>query len=155
LLLWPSPGGGGCIGTTASGAVGPSRTWQLVGAHVKVHCQTAGQEFVDAGAEFGYVRWGADGVPEHQTLIKREQCAALRSYLRSSKHTPTESQVVAVHILTHESMHMRGASNTDAAALARRYWLALYPRMSEDYRSPDCRAGGALDERLPDAPGER
>jgi hypothetical protein len=151
---------------------------QLVGAHVRVRCQTAGQEFVDAGAELGYVRWGADGVPEHRTLIKREPCAALRSYLRSSKRTPTESQVVAVHILSHESMHMRGekdeaaaeceamqrdartaallgASSVDARALARRYWLALYPRMSDDYRSPDCRPGGALDEHLPDAPWDR
>jgi hypothetical protein len=150
---------------------------QLVGGHVRVHCQTAGQEFVDAGAELGYVRWGADGAPEHRTLIKREPCAALRGYLRSSKHAPTDSQVVAVHILTHESMHMRGekdetiaecealqrdartalllgAAPRDAQRLARRYWVALYPRMSDDYRSSECRSGGTLDEHLPDAPWE-
>jgi hypothetical protein len=151
---------------------------QLVGGQVRVHCQTAGQEFVDAGAELGYVRWGADGAPEHRTLIKREPCAALRAYLRSSKRSPTESQVVAVHILTHESMHMRGekdeavaeceavqrdartasllgASPTQAQELARRYWVVVYPRLSDDYRSSECRSGGALDEHVPGAPWER
>jgi hypothetical protein len=148
---------------------------QLVGAPVVVHCQTAGQEFVDAGAELGYVRYGADGVPEHQTLIKRAQCSALSAYLHSDKVSPSRDQVIAVHVLSHEARHMAGITSEGAAecgamqrdataaellgaseaqglGLARDYWEVVYPLMSDDYRSADCRPGGPLDERLAAAP---
>jgi hypothetical protein len=147
----------------------------LVGAQVQVHCQSLGAEMLDVGAELGYVKWQADGVPEHHTLIKHAPCQRLHDYLNSSKSAPSLDEVVAVHVLTHESMHMHGitgeaqaecaamqrdaetarllgANADDATALARRYWQQVYPRMSDDYRSGDCRAGGALDEHLPDAP---
>jgi uncharacterized membrane protein YeaQ/YmgE (transglycosylase-associated protein family) len=45
-----------------------------------------------------------------------------------------------------------GAAPAEAADLAASYWRDLYPLMPDGYRSPECRAGGALDERLPDAP---
>ncbi|MGI8537087.1 MAG: hypothetical protein ACR2K2_11445 [Mycobacteriales bacterium] len=147
----------------------------LAGTPVQVRCQTLGGAFVDAVAELGYVRYGADGKPEHRTLIKHEQCADLAAYLRSSKHRPSRSQIVAVHVLTHESMHMAGltdevtaecaavqrdsrtarllgANPADARLLAQAYWRTLYPRMPDDYRSPDCAPGRSLDERLADAP---
>jgi hypothetical protein len=147
----------------------------LVGDPVEVNCQTAGQEFVDVGSELGYVRYGPDGVPERATLIKHAQCADLSQYLRSHGDHADDGQVVAVHVLTHEAMHMAGitdearaeclamqrdaktarllgASPQEAADLAGRYWREFYPRMSDDYRSADCRPGGALDQGLPDAP---
>jgi len=133
----------------------------LVGAEVRVHCQPFGGAFVDAGAELGYVRFGPDGVPERATLIKREQCRDLSSYLRSDKEEPSLEQVVAVHTLTHEAMHMSGvtseseteclavmrdaemsrllgASSTAAARLASTYWEQHYPRMPVGYRSENC-----------------
>ena len=88
---------------------------ELVGAPVQVHCQTAGQEFVDAGAELGWVRYGPDGVPEHATLIKRAQCGDLSAYLRSDKTAPTLDQVIAVHILSHEARHMAGQTSEGVA----------------------------------------
>jgi hypothetical protein len=147
----------------------------LAGVRVSVHCQTFGEEFVDAGAELGYVRFGADGVPQRRTVIKYEPCRDLARYLRSGKRSPTPAQVVAVHVLTHEAMHLGGVLNEavaecravqrdartamllgaapDAArALAARYWRDVYPRMPDDYRSRDCAPGGSLDERLDDAP---
>ena len=39
-----------------------------------------------------------------------------------------------------------------ALALAVSYWRTVYPRMPDGYRSSACRPGGAMDERLPDAP---
>jgi hypothetical protein len=148
---------------------------QLAGVQAKVHCQTIGAEMVDVGSELGWVRWGPDGVPEHQTLIKHGPCRALRAYLASSKQRPSDDEVIAVHVLTHESMHMRGLTAESAAecaavqrdamtarllgadpaaasALAHRYWAQVYPQMPEDYRSGECTAGGTLDEHLPDAP---
>jgi hypothetical protein len=147
----------------------------LVGAKAVVHCQTFGQEFFQVGNELGYVRWGRDGIPEHQTTIMRGPCADLRKYLSSDKQHPTAAEIVAVHVLTHESMHMRGitseavaecaavqrdsstaellgANPTAAMALERTYWRIDYPRMSTTYQSAECAPGGALDEHLPNPP---
>lgn len=148
---------------------------RLVGHDVTVDCQTTAAAFVDAGAELGYVRYGADGVPEARTLLKREPCKALRQYLRGGKDAPSEDQVVAVHVLTHEAMHMRGetseavaeceavqrdartavmlgASADEGRALAVAYWRAVYPRLPDDYRTGECSPGGPLDEGLDTAP---
>jgi len=147
----------------------------LAGARVAVRCQTFGGAFVDAGPELGYVRWRADGSPEPWTLIKRDQCRHLAAYARSDKRRPTRDQVVAVHVLTHEAMHLSGrlgeaaaecaavqrdahtarllgARPADAVALAATYWRNIYPLMPDGYRSGDCRPGGPLDEGLADAP---
>jgi hypothetical protein len=147
----------------------------LAGTRVAVRCQGFGGAFVDAGVELGYVRWRADGSPEPWTLIKRDQCRDLAAYLRSGKRRPSRAQVVAVHVLTHESMHLAGVTDealtecaavqrdartarllgapADAArALAVQYWLAVYPTMPDGYRSSECRRGGSLDQRLGDGP---
>ena len=147
----------------------------LLGTQVEVDCQTLTGSALDMGNELGYVKWGPDGVPERRTLIKHQQCNDLHSYLNSSKQRPTAAQILAVHVLTHESMHMSGikveyvaecaAMQHDAAmaqdmgakpaaahALAVAYWLTVYPNMPDGYRSSDCRPGGSLDLHLPDAP---
>ncbi len=147
----------------------------IVGVPVEVRCQAFGGAFVDAGADLGYVAFGPDGVPERATLIQRTQCRDLSAFLRSSKVSPTHEQVVAVHVLTHEAMHMRGlkseaeteclAVQHDAAMaqllgappeaardLAVAYWQNDYPRMPAGYRSEECGPGKLLDARLSDAP---
>ncbi|MBW3595095.1 MAG: hypothetical protein KY391_05905 [Actinobacteria bacterium] len=133
---------------------------EVVGAPVEVHCQAFGEAFVDVGQELGYVRFGPDGVPERKTLIKRQQCRDLASYVRNPDEI-TREHVVAVHTLTHEAIHMSGVSNEaeteclavqhneqmarllgaspeDARRLAVYYWEQVYPRMPESYRSDDC-----------------
>jgi hypothetical protein len=146
----------------------------LAGRPVAVHCQTLGGASFDAGAELGYVRWTDDG-PADWTLIKRDQCRDLTAYLRSGGRDPSRARIVAVHVLSHEAMHLRGEFNeakTECAALqrdawtarmlgaspagaldlARRYWREVYPHMPGDYRDGGCTAGGKLDERLSEAP---
>jgi hypothetical protein len=147
----------------------------LLGTHVEVDCQTLTGSALDMGNELGFVKWGPDGIPERKTLIKHQQCNDLHSYLNSSKQHPSASQILAVHVLTHESMHMSGikveyvaecdamqrdtamaevmgAKPAAAHALAVTYWLTVYPNMPDGYRSSDCRPGGSLDLHLPDAP---
>ena len=147
----------------------------LAGARVAVRCQALGGAFVDGGPELGYVRWRPDGSPEAWALIKHDQCRHLAAYLRSDRHRPSRDQVIAVHVLTHEAMHLSGrlgeaaaecaavqrdaetarllgSPAADATGLAVSYWRDLYPLMPDGYRSPECRAGGAMDERLADAP---
>ena len=134
---------------------------EVVGAPVEVECQSFGSAFVDAGAEFGYVAFGPDGVPERKTLIKREQCRDLSAYLRSDKESPSTEQVVAVHTLTHEAIHMSGVTNEAeteciavqrdedmaralgaspeaATRLAETYWETQYPHLTTEYRKADC-----------------
>ena len=147
----------------------------VAGVRVRVHCQGLAQAFGDLGPELGLVRFGADGVPEHQTLIKWETCRHLAAWLRSGKERPDLDEVVAVHVLTHETMHMAGSTDealtecravqrdartarqlgatpAQARALAIRYWREVYPRMPDAYRTAGCGPGGSLDEHLPDPP---
>lgn len=147
---------------------------ELSGRSVSVHCQDGAEAFVDAGSELGWVAFDAAGVPEPRTLIKREQCKHLRSY-SSHRADPSWDEMMAVHVLTHEAMHMRGerseevaecqavqrdavtaqrlgATPDQARALAVRYWQQVYPRMPDDYVTGACSAGGDLDEHLPSSP---
>ncbi len=130
---------------------------------------------MDAGADLGYVVFGADGKPEQRTLIKRKQCADLSDYLGSDKQHPTHDQIVAVHVLTHETIHMTGVRNeahTECLAMQRdagmaqllgaspeatgelaiAYWRDVYPWMPAAYRSEECAPGKALDAGRLDAP---
>ncbi|HVY10779.1 MAG TPA: hypothetical protein VHB18_11625 [Mycobacteriales bacterium] len=150
----------------------------LVGAQASVHCQTFGQTFTDLSGDLGYVKFGADGVPEHHTTIMRGPCADLRHYYGGDQDRPSAAEIIAVHVLTHESMHMRGqpdeamaeceamqrdaetaqllgATPEESLKLARDYWLVDYPNMPSNYRSEDCKLGGTLDEHLPDPPWTR
>jgi hypothetical protein len=147
----------------------------IVGSSVEVHCQTAGETFTDAGADLGYVAFGPDGVPERRTTIKWEQCRALASFAHSKGVVASRDEMIAVHVLTHEAMHMSGvrseaesecramqrdarmarllgAEGSDARYLASWYWHTVYPHMSPAYRSEDCGPGQALDAGLPDPP---
>ncbi len=147
----------------------------LVGHGVAVHCQTTTAAFVDAGNELGWVPYDDAGVPLPRTLIKRDPCKALRGYLGGDRGNPSRDAVIAVHVLTHEAMHMRGetseavaeceavqrdtvtaallgATAGEAARLARTYWLTVYPQQSADYLSSDCKPDGSLDEHLASAP---
>jgi hypothetical protein len=51
-----------------------------------------------------------------------------------------------------QTARLLGARPADAAALAAAYWENIYPLMPDRYRSGECRQGGAMDERLADAP---
>ncbi|MCW2599403.1 MAG: hypothetical protein JWM02_1232 [Frankiales bacterium] len=148
---------------------------QLVGHRVGVHCQTTTAAMVDAGAELGFVPYDANGIPLPRTTLKRVPCNDLKHYLGGGRANPSYGEVVAVHVLTHEAMHMRGqtseasaeceavqrdrttaallgATPAQAAKLALQYWLTVYPHMPEGYFTQDCKPGGAMDEHLASAP---
>ncbi|HVT64018.1 MAG TPA: hypothetical protein VHD81_02575 [Mycobacteriales bacterium] len=146
----------------------------LVGHPATVHCQTFGQTFTDLSGDLGYVKFGPDG-PERHTTIMRGPCRDLKHYYEGDQAHPSAAEIIAVHVLTHESMHMRGETNEavteceamqrdaetaqllgatpqEGLALARAYWLIDYPNMPDTYRTGDCKLGGPLDEQLPDPP---
>lgn len=148
---------------------------RIVGTSVQVHCQTTGASMLDVTGDLGHVRFGPDGVPEREALVKRQQCRDIRGWRGDGRRDPSRDQVIAVHVLTHEAMHMSGitaeadtecaavqrdtamaralgGSAQEASVLARRYWHEVYPMLHETYRSAECRAGGAMDERISDPP---
>lgn len=148
---------------------------ELAGVEVTVRCETVGEAWVQAHPERGYVMFGADGVPERHAVITYDTCQDLQSWVRSDHRNATEDQVLAVHVLSHEAMHMKGlidearaecaalqrdhrtatlfgATDSEARDLARRYLLSVYPHLPEEYRSADCVPGGAMDEHLEDSP---
>ena len=136
-----------------------------------VHCQRLGETFTYAGAELGHVAYAADGSADGPAMLSYETCQHLTDYWRSSsaeKGSPTLDEVIAVHVLAHESRHLAGdrsesvtecralqsdaevarrlgATDAQARALAVTYATTVYPRMPTDYRTADCRAGGPLD----------
>jgi hypothetical protein len=147
----------------------------LVGHHVQVRCETLSQAWLDAHPEAGYVRFDADDRPEPVATLTVQTCDDLSDWLGSDKvHQPLR-QIVAVHVLTHESMHLAGlrdearaecaavqrdvrtatllgASDHQAKVLSVAYWTQVYPDLPDAYRSSDCAPGGSLDEGLPDPP---
>jgi hypothetical protein len=147
----------------------------VAGGSASVSCQKLGGAMVDTGGELGYVKWSEDGTPERRALIKRDTCNDIVAFMGDPRGDAPDEQVIAIHVLTHESMHMRGeraesltecqaiqrnaitarllgASDSDAVEVARRYWTDFYPRQNAEYVSNECAPGRALDERLPDAP---
>jgi hypothetical protein len=149
----------------------------VVGHPVEVHCQTLSQTWVSAHGELGYVEFDAGGRPQHRTVIALQACHDLADWLESDRQSPTRDQVIAVHVVTHEAMHMAGetdearteclavqrdvqlartlgATPDQARTLARRYWRTVYPSMPDTYRSRECAPGRMLDLHLPDAAWE-
>ena len=137
-----------------------------------VHCQRLGETFTYAGAELGHVDWDEDGVPTGPAMVSYGSCGRLTDYWHSSvadKAHPPLDQVVAVHVLTHESMHLAGrldesdaecaamqrdawvaqqlgATAAEGQALAETYWREVYPRMPDMYTDGVCEPGSELDE---------
>jgi hypothetical protein len=149
----------------------------IVGAPVVVHCERFGESWLHASSHLGWVQWGPGGVPERRTVLAGTACSDLRSWLSGLERVPEEGEVIAVHVLTHESMHMAGIREEDRAEcqalqrdagmaillgaqprvaedLARRYWRDVYPRMPDGYFSSACVKGGAMDAGVTDAPWE-
>lgn len=147
---------------------------RIAGSDVRIECQRFTGALVDATGEAGYVRFDADGTPDTTGRLERNACNDLRDWLHSDKRHPTLDQVIAVHVLGHESYHLAGIRNEaitecramqrldetaqwlgatyeQARALAERYASEIYPHMPADYTDSECRDGGELDV-APDDP---
>lgn len=134
---------------------------------VGVRCQGILGNMVDIGPELGTVAFDAEGEPAKITRIKREACGWAKAYAAGSRRI-TQNNAVAVHVLAHEAMHLRGipdeavaecysmqlapvlaerlgATRMQAQQLAEFYWEAIYPDMPGDYTTSDCVDGGRLD----------
>ncbi len=136
---------------------------EVAGVPMEVHCQSFGEASLEVSSHLGEVAYGPDGVPRRRAVLAWGQCRLLRAWMRDRGQDATLEQVVAVHVLTHEAMHVAGhtveaeaeclavqqdaamaellgADPAQATALAQRYRAEVYPRLREAYRSAGCAA---------------
>jgi hypothetical protein len=132
------------------------------------YCQRLSATFFYAGAEQGHVQYLEDGTNDETAWLTYETCQRIRDWRASDKDDPSEEQVRAVHILSHESAHVAGerseavaecsavqwdartarllgATPQQARALQLDYWTGTYPHLYDSYRSGECREDGPLD----------
>ncbi|MGC6536099.1 MAG: hypothetical protein ACON44_01920 [Candidatus Puniceispirillaceae bacterium] len=115
----------------------------------------------------GYVFMGSDKI-----YLEARTCSDLAAYIRDPEGAGFNERF-ALHVLTHEAMHVAGTSNeikTDCQAYQRNHRMSVLldvPRhiaitharqihrerspYNEGYYSPECEPGKSLDENLPDA----
>jgi len=130
-----------------------------------LHCQRLSETMFDASQNRGHVMWDKP----NEAVVKFSSCQELFGYIESDKSNPTEKQVMAVHVLTHEAVHVGGdmdeasteckaiqldmetaiklgATFEQALHLAQTYYSIVYPRMPSNYTSPDCAENGLMDQ---------
>jgi hypothetical protein len=142
---------------------------EIAGRDVDVHCPGLLERLVEVSPNAGTVFFDELGRPARFTDLNEETCSTLDRFAQGKIGPEDEAKAArAIHVLAHESSHLAGvrdeaaadcyglqrtafaaedlgASPEEAARLAR---LALAERAvtaPPDYRSPECRDGGALD----------
>jgi hypothetical protein len=131
---------------------------------VGANCERFSEELFNLSQYQGYVYYDGSNVAH----LRRNICHDLWDYANGGQANPTEGQILAVHIVGHEAMHINGvreeavaecmavqlnhliaeelgATPEEARELQRRYYEEYYPRQRSNYISGECREGGALD----------
>lgn len=121
-----------------------------------LHCMRFSESLLYARGFDGYVDFNRDGEPG-QAVLTYQVCQDLKAWLESDKESPSEAQVVAVHVVSHEAVHLTGerseavaecvamkrdaqvakamgATEAQALRLASLYRVNVYPRMPAEYR---------------------
>lgn len=127
-------------------------------------CERFSEELFNLSDFQGYVYYDGSNVVH----LRRKVCHNLWDYAHGGQAHPTEGQIVAVHIVAHETMHINGiqseavaecravqlnhlvaealgATPEEARELQRRYYADYYPRQRDGYVSGGCAEGGELD----------
>lgn len=133
-------------------------------ARAHANCERFSESLFNLSQFDGYVYQAKSDIANY----KRQSCIDLAAYARGSKANPSIDQVLAVHLVAHETMHVNGiwteadaechavqvshlvaeelgATPAQARALQARYFAEIYPNIRSNYISSECREGGALD----------
>jgi hypothetical protein len=131
---------------------------------ISADCERFTEELFNISQYQGYVYWDGSNVAH----LRRGVCRNLWNYAHGGQANPTEGQILAVHVVGHEAMHINGireeaiaeclavqlnhviaedlgATPVQARELQRRYYVEYYPRQRGDYVSSECSEGGDLD----------
>jgi hypothetical protein len=118
------------------------------------YCERVSEAFFDGGIRSGEV---VSNEPD-KAFLAWQTCEDFKAFLFSNHESISESQLIAVHVIVHEAIHVSGdyneasteckamaqdarilmslgmsSANADAAAL--RYRTGVYPRLGSEYRS--------------------
>jgi hypothetical protein len=145
------------------------------GRRAKVHCNTVADTLFDPMVFAA----GHANIETGQIVLQHPWCGNLMDYIASPERAG-HRELAALNILTHEAMHVRGERNealTECQAVQRNYRTAKLLGVRDDlagktaqayfntvyqmrgdiggmagvYYSPDCKPGGAMDEKLVDS----
>lgn len=141
---------------------------------IDVKCERTFARLAASGDHLGFVGFPEDGSLPREMHLLGDVCDNLD---RFAQDPGTNDRAVyrAVHTLTHESMHLTGvvdealaecaavqrdydmakhlgASPSQAERMSATYYAVNYASLPPEYFSAECREGGALDDRLPNAP---
>ena len=131
---------------------------------ISANCERFSEELFNLSQYQGYVYYDGSNVAH----LRRNVCHDLWDYAHGGQANPTEGQILAVHVVGHEAMHINdireeavaecravqlnhliaeelGATPEEARELQRRYYEEYYPRQRDNYISGGCREGGDLD----------
>lgn len=134
----------------------------------EVKCQRISETFFDTTlSNVGHVDWATPNVSH----LDYKQCKAIQSWLKHKENPSDIKEIQALHVLTHEAVHVSGekdeaitectAINRDAllvqalggspeiaTAIAQTYFHHIYPRMKSSYRLDGCSLNPAYDSIL-------
>lgn len=129
-------------------------------------CQRLSESWIDMDS--GSIGGKVNGASVNIAHMKYGQCVELFSWMQNwDKSSPTQDQVIAVHVLTHEGIHTTGEFNeavTECTAIQRdakmatalganvetgltlqqKYFETVYPRMPSAYVLSGC----AIDQKF-------
>ena len=142
---------------------------EIAGRKVEVNCPGLLERLVDVDSNAGTVFFDEEGRPANFTDLDEETCSTLDRFAEGKTGPKDAAKVArALHVLAHESSHLAGIRDEAAADCyglqrtavvaedlgatpdegERFARIALAERAVNapaDYRSPECRDGGALD----------
>ena len=131
---------------------------------ISANCERFTEGLFNLSQYQGYVYYDGSNVAH----LRRNVCHDLWDYAHGGQANPSEGQILAVHVVGHEAMHINGildeavaectavqlnhliaeelgATPEEARELQRRYFEEYYPRQRNNYISSGCREGGELD----------
>jgi hypothetical protein len=131
---------------------------------ISADCGRLTEELLNLSQYQGWVYY--DG--SHVAHLKRKVCHSLWDYAHGGQSRPTDDEIIAVHVVGHEAMHINGiveeavaectavqlnyliaeelgATPQQARGLQRLYFEFFYPNQRSNYVSDECREGGELD----------
>ena len=131
---------------------------------ISADCERFTEELFNLNQWQGYVYYDGSNVAH----LRRNVCHDLWHYAHGDQANPTDGEVMAVHVVGHETMHVNGivdestaecmavqlnhfiaeelgATPQEARELQRRYFEDFYPYQRDYYITSECREGGELD----------
>jgi ABC-type nickel/cobalt efflux system permease component RcnA len=125
-------------------------------------CQRFSDALIFTGVEGGHVEWepGDSRETGRTAWLSLDNCSALGTWLRSDKQRANHDEIVAIHVLAHEAVHVAGhrgeaeteclamrlfpvlahelgAEEAEAARMARYYEQLVWPEQRAEYIA-DC-----------------